>query len=105
MHKTLRLITLACGLAAVSLAGPAFAAGSGEVAEQDVLAHSKVTLSQAIATAEGHTGGKAYDAGVQLDRGKPRVVVETNGPKGVQTVTIDADSGQIVGTHAGGEAD
>jgi uncharacterized membrane protein YkoI len=105
MRKKLRVITLACGLAAVSLAGAAFAAESGELAEQDVLAKGKITLSQAIATAEGHTGGKAYDAGVQVEQGKPRLAIETNGPNGVQTVIIDADTGRVVGTHAGGEAD
>jgi uncharacterized membrane protein YkoI len=105
MRKKLHLITLACGLAALSLAGTALAVESGEVAEQDLLAHSKITLSQAIATAEGRTGGKAYDAGVQVDQGKPRLAIETNGPNGVQTVIIDADTGQVVGTHAGGEAD
>ena len=45
--------------------------------------------------------------GKRPGRGKvrPRVVVETNGPKGVQTVIVDAQNGQIVGGHPGGEAD
>ena len=90
---------------AASLAAPAFAAASGEASEQTALMTSKVTLTQAIATAEQQTGGKAYDAGVDVDHGKPRIVVETNGPHGVQSVTVDADSGQVVATHMGGEAD
>jgi uncharacterized membrane protein YkoI len=60
---------------------------------------------QAIGIAEQKTGGKAFDAGVDVDNGKPRIVVETNGTNGIQTVIIDAQSGQIVGGHAGGEAD
>ena len=42
---------------------------------------------------------------MDVAHGKPRIVVETNGPKGVQTVIVDAQSGKIVGGHAGGEAD
>jgi uncharacterized membrane protein YkoI len=66
---------------------------------------TSLTLSQAIAMAEHQTGGKAFDAGVNVDEGKPRVIVETNGTQGVQTVIIDAQSGQIVSAHAGGEPD
>ncbi len=89
----------------LGLAGPTFAASSGEVQEQTALQGTELTLAQAISTAEQHTGGKAFDAGADVDHGKARVVVETNGPKGVQTVIVDAHSGQIVGGHAGGETD
>lgn len=99
-------------LLALGMAAPAFAAGhnaehakAGEMQEENALQNTNMTLSQAIATAEQQTGGKAFDAGTDVDSGTPRVVVETNGPKGVQTVTIDAQSGQVVGTRAGGEAD
>ena len=86
-------------------AGPALAVTRGEAQEQTALQGTTLTLSQAIAIAEHQTGGKAYDAGVNVDHGKPRVVVETNGPNGVQTVIIDAQSGQIVAAHAGGVPD
>jgi uncharacterized membrane protein YkoI len=98
--------------AAVALAGlfvlslvPTLAAGSEETREETALQGTNLTLSQAISTAEQQTGGKAFDAGVDVDHGKPRIVVETNGRQGVQTVIVDAQSGQIVGGHAGGEAD
>jgi type II secretory pathway pseudopilin PulG len=93
------------GVLAFSLAGPSFAASSDEGREATALQGAKVTLLQAISTAEQQTGGKAFDAGVGFKDGKPQIVVETNGPKGVQTVTVDPQSGQIIGTHAGGEAD
>lgn len=93
------------GLVFLGLAGPTFAASSGEAREETALQGRKLTLPQAIATAEQRTGGKAFDAGVDVDRGKPRVIVETNGPNGVQTVIVDAESGQIIGGHPGGEAD
>lgn len=85
--------------------GPGLAGASSEAQEHTALQGTTLTLSQAIAIAEHQTGGKAYDAGVNVDHGKPRVVVETNGPNGVETVIIDAQSGQIVGAHAGGVPD
>jgi uncharacterized membrane protein YkoI len=97
--------TALAGLLVLGLPGPTFAANRGAAQEQTALQGTNLTLTQAIATAEQQTGGKAFDAGVDVDHGKPRVVVETNGPKGVQTVIVDAQSGQIVGGHAGGEED
>ena len=87
------------------LAGTTFAAANDETREEMALQNTTLTLSQAISTAEQQTGGKAFDAGVDVDHGKPRVVVETNGRKGVETVIIDAQNGQIIGGHKGGEAD
>jgi uncharacterized membrane protein YkoI len=93
------------GILFLGATGPVLAGASREAQEQAALQGTTLTLSQAIAIAEHQTGGKAYDAGVVVDRGKPRVVVETNGPTGVQTVIIDAQSGQVVGGHAGGVPD
>jgi uncharacterized membrane protein YkoI len=111
MRKHFAALPIA-GLLLLGAAAPSFAAGNNkhegqnaEMRERDALANTNLTLSQAIATAEQQTGGKAYDAGADVDTGTPRVVVETNGPKGVQTVTIDAQSGKVVGTHSGGETD
>ena len=89
----------------LGLAGPTSAENSDEAREETALQGTKLTLSQAISIAEHQTGGKAFDAGVDVDHGKPRIVVETNGTSGVQTVIVDAQSGQIVGGHAGGEVD
>jgi uncharacterized membrane protein YkoI len=93
------------GILILGVAMPAFAANNGETQEEAALLGTKLTLSQAISIAEHQTGGKAFDAGVAVDHGKPRIVVETNGTSGVQTVIVDAESGQIVGGHAGGEPD
>jgi uncharacterized membrane protein YkoI len=98
-------LALACLLVFGSLGGAAFASDDDEAREATALQGAKVSLSQAIATAEQQTGGRAYDAGVNLKGGQVRIVVETSGAKGVQTVTVDAQSGEVVGTHAGGEAD
>jgi uncharacterized membrane protein YkoI len=93
------------GILSFGGAGSAFAVTSGEAQEETALQETSLTLPQAIAMAEHQTGGKAFDAGVNVDDGKPRVIVETNGTQGVQTVIIDAQSGQIVSAHAGGEPD
>jgi uncharacterized membrane protein YkoI len=103
--KRIAPIALVALLAGGSLTGTAFAASNDENREATALQSAKVTLSQAIATAEQQTGGKAFDAGVDAKGAQTRIVVETNGPKGVQTVMVDAQSGQVVGTHAGGETD
>lgn len=107
MRKGLVLPMMLTGLALAGVgSGALFAAvpGDGD-REAAAVATMKISLSQAITTAEQQTGGKAYDAGVDADGGKVQIVVETNGPKGVQTVMIDATSGQIVGGHAGAERD
>ncbi len=103
--NTKTLAAVAGLLATGALAGTAFAAGNGEAQEATALQGAKITLPQAITTAEQQTGGKAFDAGVDAAHGATRIAVETNGPKGVQTVIVDAQSGQVVGTHAGGEKD
>ena len=93
------------GVFVLGLAGSTFGANSDEAREETALQGTTLTLSQAISIAEHQTGGKAFEAGVDVDHGKPRIVVETNGTNGVQTVVVDAESGQIIGGHAGGEAD
>ena len=93
------------GILFIGVAGPTLGGTKREAQEQTALQGTTMTLSQAIAIAEHQTGGKAYDAGVDVNHGKPRVIVETNGPNGVQTVIIDAQSGQIVAAHAGGVPD
>jgi len=103
--KLIASLALAGMVTAGALSGAAFAAGGDENREANALQGAKVSLAQAIASAEQQTGGRAYDAGVDVKGGQTRIVVETNGPKGVQTVAIDAQSGQVVASHAGGETD
>lgn len=105
MTTKCRILIALASAALLGVPGSALAAKGGEPQEQKALQGVALTLSQAIAIAEQRTGGKAYDAGVDVDHGKPRVAVETNGPKGVQTVIVDAQSGHIVELNTGGEAD
>jgi uncharacterized membrane protein YkoI len=105
MRKVLLGTAALAGLVMAGVATAATAPGQGSRDPEAAAVDSvKVSLPQAIATAEQHTGGKAYDAGIDTDKGAT-IVVETSGPKGVQTVAIDANSGKIVSEHQGGEQD
>ncbi len=98
-------LSMAAVLMTATIGGAALAAGRGEDREATALQGAKVSLTQAIATAEQQTGGRAYDAGVDVKGGQTRIAVETNGPTGGQPVTIDAPNGPVVGPRAGGEQD
>ena len=98
-------VALAALLAVGVAGGTAYAAGTAEDREATALLGAKVTLVQAIGIAERQTGGQAFDAGVDLKDGQTRITVETNGPKGVQTVVVSAETGQVVPAHAGGVPD
>lgn len=66
------------------------------------LAGMKVTLQQAIATAEQQAGGRAVGADVSREQGATRIAVEIAGPQGVKTVLVDAQTGQVTAAHDGG---
>lgn len=103
-HRIFTPLALATLTVAASV-GAALAANNDERQEAIALRSSKITLCQAIATAEQQTGGRAYDAGADIKNGSTRIAVETNGARGVQTVTVDAQSGQVINTSAGAEQD
>ena len=101
--RVMTALAITCLLATGS--GAALAATQAPDREATALQGAKISLPEAIAIAERQTGGKAYDAGADIKAGHPQIAVETNGPKGVQTVTVDAQSGQVLATHAGPEQD
>ena len=96
---------LAAMLAVGSITGAAYASDRDADQEATALQGAGTTLAEAIATAERQTGGQTYDAGVDTKGSQMRIVAETSGPKGVQTVSVDAQSGQVVAMHEGGEED
>ena len=76
--------TLPIALAVVAAIG---AAGVAQAQSRDqdsrdaaALAGMKVTLQQAIATAEGQAGGRAVGADVSQERGVTHISVEVVGP-------------------------
>lgn len=101
--KGIAAVALAALLAAGSLGGAAYAAGGHR--EEDgrdaaALAAMKVSLSQAIATAEA-SGGRAVGADIVREHGTHAIEVEIVGARGVTTVVVDGQSGQVIATHDG----
>lgn len=96
-------VALAALLALGDVGGIARAAERSEDQKDTAaLANMKMTLPQAIATAEQQVGGKAVGADVMGENGATRIAVEVAGPAGVKTVLVDAQSGKVTATHDGG---
>ena len=104
--KHIVAIAVAALLATGVAGGVAFASADneGEI-DAATLARAKIGLSQAIATAEQQTGGRAISADLRAEQGLPRIEVETTGPQGAKTVVVDAQSGQVAATRAGEQND
>ncbi len=92
---------------ATGAASTAALAKGGHEESQDAaaLANAKVTLSQAIATAEQQAGGKAISAGVDNENGTVRIAVDVASNQGVKTVLVDPQTGQATGTKPAGDGD
>lgn len=104
--KRIAPLTLAALLAVGAAGGIAHAKDRDQ--DQDrrdtaALANMKVTLQQAIATAEQQAGGRAVGADVSQERGATRIAVEVAGPQGVKTVLVDGQTGQVTATHDSGQ--
>ena len=69
------------------------------------LAATKVTLQQAIATAEQQANGRAVSADIEQERGVTQIEVKVASPQGVKTVVVDAQSGQVTAARAGEQGD
>ena len=106
--NTKRIIPFAFAalVAAGAAAGVAVAADrndAGDRRDLAALATLRTTLPQAIAAAEGQTGGRAVSADLEHGRDATRIAVEVAGPSGVRTVLVDGQTGQVVGTRAAGD--
>ncbi len=104
--KRILPIALAALLATEAAAGLAYAKeGDHRDNEAATLAAAKVTLQQAISTAEQQAGGRAVSADLEQKNGVPQIEVEVASQQGVKTVLIDARTGQVTSTHAGDQGD
>jgi len=102
--RRLAPVALAALLAIGATGGIALANGrNNEGSDAAALANAKVTLVQAIATAELQAGGRAVGAGVDNENGRVTIAVEIAAKDGVRTVLIDAGTGQVAATRAGGD--
>ena len=90
-------------LAAAALATTAVYAEhreSGEQNEAAALAQAKISLSQAIAAAEQHAGGKAARAELEDENGKLVYGVEVLGGGKSTDVKVDITTGQVLSAQA-----
>lgn len=104
--KRIAAFTLAALLAVGAIGGLALAkdrAHDQDKRDVTALAGMKVTLAQAIATAEQQVGGQAVGADVSQEKGATRISVEVSGPHGMRTVMLDGQTGQVTATHDGGQ--
>ncbi len=97
---------LMASLAAAALAGVAGGVVVAKESREGIhdmasLATMKVTLQQAIATAEQQSNGRAISADIRQEKGAARIEVEVVGPKGPQVVMVDAQSGLVTATRVG----
>ncbi len=101
-----RMLPAALAVAlAIGAAGGMAQAQDRDGRDATALAGMKVTLQQAITTAEGQTGGRAVGADVSQEGGVTRIQVEVAGPQGVKTVLVDGATGQVTATRDGGAED
>ena len=99
--------TFPVALAVVAAIGAASGIAQAQNRDQDsrdvaALAIMKVTLQQAIATAESQAGGRAVGADVSQQGGATGISVAVAGPQGVKTVFVDGATGQVTATRDGG---
>ena len=98
-------IAFAALLATGAASGVALAEENGHKNDAAMLANAKITLQQAIATAEQQSGGRAVSADLKQEKGMPQIEVEIAGPQGAKTVLVNAQTGQVTATHATDHAD
>ena len=95
-------VSLAAALAAAAIGGGAYAANKADK-EDDALAivNAKVTLTQAVAAAEQHVGGKAAKAELEQSKGVWTFDVEVvKDAKTVMDVKVDAATGKVLSATA-----
>jgi uncharacterized membrane protein YkoI len=93
-----KLVPAAIAAAIAVAIGGAYAAQSSNVKENDAvaIAAAKIDLTQAIAAAEQHVGGKAAKAEYERDKGKWVFDVEVVKGQTVMDVKVDPASGKVI---------
>lgn len=67
--------------------------------EVEMLAKAKISLTEAIALAESHVGGKALSAGIEDDSFTPTFEVSVTKDGKVFDVEIDGVKGEVTGSR------
>jgi uncharacterized membrane protein YkoI len=63
------------------------------------LSEAKISLTQAIAAAEKHQGGQAYEASIDDDSFKPEYEINIVKDGKTYEVTVDGVSGTVIGSR------
>ena len=92
-------VIAAATVLALSGAAAAYAKDGAKDAVSD-LARAKITLTQAVAAAEQHSGGRATRAELEHRKGKTAFEVEVVNGKAVSSVVVDAADGKVLATKA-----
>ncbi|MFM9939344.1 MAG: PepSY domain-containing protein [Hyphomicrobiaceae bacterium] len=99
-RKTLLTALVAGTLATGAIGGLAYARERGEsrTDEAAIMTNAKITMAQAIATAELATGGKAVGTGIEDQDGTVNFEVSVLKDGARQKVLIDTQTGKVVKT-------
>lgn len=98
MKRSIQVLTLA---AVSTLAiGGALAAASQREDEGLAFANAKISLSQAVAAAEQHVGGKASQAEFGSENGQNLFEVEVVKGNTVTDVKVDPSSGAVISANS-----
>lgn len=95
-HKI--VLAAIASLAAASIGG--VYAAQPEEHDAAALAQAKISLTQAIASAERHAGGKAVRAELEDENGKIVYGVEVIAGANVTDVKVDVDDGKVLSAQA-----
>lgn len=99
MTRSKLLSVAIAGVFAASMLGVAYAKNNEtRTNEAAVIANAKVTLAQAIVTAEQQVGGKAVGTGIEDQNGTVAFEVEVLKDGQKHKVLVDPQTGQIVKT-------
>ena len=102
MNRKIMIPALILAAAVSTAGGLAYAKQSGAMEEDSAadLARSKISLSQAIGTAEAHVTGKAVKAELDSERGTLAFNVEViTADKKVMDVSVDANDGKVLSSQ------
>ena len=97
MNDTFRILLAATAVAGVT--GAAATAARADQEELDLFLQAKVVLTQAIATAEQHLGGRAIGAKLDDDSFKPAYDVAVVKDGRVYDVQVDAVTNAVLGSR------
>jgi uncharacterized membrane protein YkoI len=97
MNDTFRILLAATAVAGVT--GAAATAARADQEKLDLFLQAKVMLTQAIATAEQHLGGRAIGAKLDDDSFKPAYEVTVVKDNRVYDVQVDAVTNAVLGSR------